>query len=85
MEPYEDVLRSGKLTSATYPVYLRTQEPPIFIGVVGVDIQMEIFKAIEGDEDAILEKLIAKSIKCSQNNLTEWFIFILFSNYFVTK
>ena len=85
MEPYDEWLGSGKITSVSYPVYLRTQEPPIFIGVVGVDVFMGLFEGVEGDEDVILEKLVTRSIKCSQNNLTEWFIVILFSNYFVTK
>eukprot|EP00828_Plagiopyla_frontata_P024674 TRINITY_DN3148_c0_g1_i1.p1 TRINITY_DN3148_c0_g1~~TRINITY_DN3148_c0_g1_i1.p1 ORF type:complete len:362 (+),score=52.52 TRINITY_DN3148_c0_g1_i1:462-1547(+) len=69
--PYEDSLGAGTLISVTYPVYLRTQEPPIFIGVVSVDIMMDKFYEIEGNKGVVLDTLKQRSVKCVKNNLTE--------------
>ena len=74
VEPYQ--FASGGVTGTTVsaPVYDRSQSPPLFVGVVGMDFPLiAAYKAlgVETGDPAVLDQIVlASTAKCPTLNLT---------------
>lgn len=69
-EPYDDAVGLGKVTTAAYPIYDRSSNPPYLIGVTGLDLLLEDLIAFE-NYDQILDELISRSGRCTSDILSE--------------
>lgn len=70
-EPYEDALGLGEVVTAAMPVYDSTFDPPILMGVAGVDIQFSKFTSSGEQYSDILRVLVARSSRCGNTSLTD--------------
>lgn len=70
-EPYEDALGLGQVITAAMPVYDGTFDPPILMGVAGVDIQFSTFTSSGEQYSDILRVLVARSSSCGNSTLTD--------------
>jgi len=71
VEPY--VYSTGGVlgTTVSAPVYDRDKDPPLFLGVVGVDLRMSAVSIALGDESTSLQRIINQSTaKCPTLELT---------------
>lgn len=69
-EPYDDAVGIGKVTTAAYPIYDRSANPPYLIGVTGLDLLLDDLIAFE-NYDQILDELISRSGRCTSDILSE--------------
>jgi len=76
VEPYEFRNPKGKMgTTISVPVYDRSVSPPLFLGVVAVDIYMDALESVLGERatsSAMLERFVMLSTaRCPKIKLTE--------------
>ncbi len=77
VEPYEYNTGVGLGTTASAPVYDKSVDPPILVGVVGMDISFAAMeRALGKDEqetkDAVIEKIVHRSVaSCHRVVLTD--------------
>ena len=83
VEPYTDFSGLGELTTCSIPVYDRSVNPYILLGVIGIDISLYDMMVIEPDVTVITKKLISKSMSaCTNSDATECQINTLRSDQF---
>ena len=70
VEPYTDALGLGQVITVSAPVFDQTLAPPYLLGVVGVDVLFDDFKATGEASSTILERLVERSSQCSEVGLT---------------
>ena len=72
VEPYEDALGLGMVTTASFPAYDVSTDPATLVGVAGVDVKMADFEAQGSNTQQLLAYLVQRSQSCSGSfNLTE--------------
>ncbi|KAL9179690.1 hypothetical protein ACHAXT_008980 [Thalassiosira profunda] len=76
VEPYEFANPAGKMgTTVSAPVFDRSVSPPLFLGVVGIDLYMDALERILGEgaaSSAMLQRFVALSTaRCPSIELTE--------------
>jgi len=76
VEPYEFQNPAGRMgTTVSAPVYDRSVEPPLFLGVAAVDIYMDALEKVLGEDAAsstMLERFVQLSTaRCPKIDLTE--------------
>jgi len=76
VEPYEFTNPAGKLgTTVSAPVYDRSVKPPLFLGVVAIDIYMDAIERVLGEEatsSTMLQRFVQlSSARCPKIDLTE--------------
>ncbi|KAL7540189.1 hypothetical protein ACHAXR_009925 [Thalassiosira sp. AJA248-18] len=76
VEPYEFANPAGKTgTTVSAPVYDRSVEPPLFVGVVGVDMYMDALEQVLGEDatsSTMLQRFVQLSTaRCPKIDLTE--------------
>ena len=75
VEPYEFSGSDGRGTTVSAPVYDRSVDPPLFLGVCGVDFTIEAMEEAVGGTNAyddVLASLVAKSTAtCPNLDLSE--------------
>ena len=74
VEPYEFASGGVNGTTVSAPVYDRSRNPPLFVGVVGIDFSLiAAYKAlgVETGDPAVLKRIVlASTAKCPTLNLT---------------
>jgi von Willebrand factor type A domain len=74
-EPYRFYTNDTKGVTVSAPVYDKSQEPPLFCGVVGVDVALstlvEKLQDVTSSEDVIKRLAPSSKAKCPKINLTE--------------
>ena len=69
MEPYEFANPAGKVgTTVSVPVYDRSVEPPLFLGVAAIDMYMDAFEQVLG-EPATSSNMLDRFVRLSQLQL----------------
>ena len=83
VEPYDYAHGDEKGTTVSAPVYDRSVNPPMFVGVVGIDFTVKFMEEIAGSgelaydialkpEKAVLNTLVKKSTaRCPKLNLND--------------
>jgi len=72
VEPYIDSSGLGEMSTCSIPVYDRTVNPPLFLGVLGIDVMMDDFFLYEPSREIIIKTLILKSMNtCTNDETTE--------------
>lgn len=77
VEPYEFATGVGLGTTASAPVYDRSVNPPIFVGVVGLDFPFSAMEKALGEEneagkETVISKIVDRSIaQCPVLNITQ--------------
>ncbi len=69
-ESYVDALGLGLVTTAAFPAYDRTTNPPTLVGVAGVDVKMSDFLSTGASASDTLDVLVARSSICGSFNAT---------------
>jgi len=69
-EPYLDETGAGEMVTAGVSVYDVTQNPPLLIGVVGIDVTLATLSTVEPDYNSVLTALITRSNKCFRVTLS---------------
>jgi hypothetical protein len=57
VEPYEDASGAGMMTTASISVYDESVDPPVLIGVVGVDVLTRDLEKVESNYENLLKYL----------------------------
>ena len=63
-EPYVDANGLGKVTTAALSVYDTTRNPPVLIGVVGLDVTLQDLTKLEPNYNQLLNILVKRSNYC---------------------
>lgn len=69
-ESYVDALGLGLVTTAAFPAYDRTTDPPTLVGIAGVDVKMADFLSTGASASDTLDVLVARSSLCGSFNAT---------------
>lgn len=62
--PYQDSNGGGLVTTVSLPVYDQATEPPAFLGVVGVDVQVSALEAVSTGYSVVLQRMQWRTSHC---------------------
>ena len=63
-EPYTDANGLGKVTTAALSVYDNSRNPPVLIGVLGMDVTLQDLSKLEPNYNQLLQFLVKRSNYC---------------------